>query len=74
MKTEAFDKEVEDLSHLKLRVDVETQFLELHLLTLHQELLILKDFENMDEKVTNKVLDSLKEKYEMERKVCRYEW
>jgi hypothetical protein len=70
LKTEAFDKEVEDLSCLKIRVNVEAKFLELHLLTLHQELLILKDFEDVEEKVTNKVLNSLKEKHEMERKVC----
>lgn len=54
---------------MKMRVNVEAKFLELHLLTLHQELLILKDFEDVEEKVTNNVLDSLKEKHEIERKV-----
>jgi hypothetical protein len=69
-KIDAFDREVEDLSHLKLRVNVEAKFLELHLLTLQQELTVLKDFEDMDEEVSNKVLNSLKDKHDMERKVC----
>lgn len=70
LEAEAFDKEVEDLSHLKIRVTVEAKFLELHLLTLHQEFLVLKDFEDVEQEVTNKVLNSLKEKHETERKVC----
>jgi hypothetical protein len=70
LKTEAFDKEVEDLSNLKIRVAVEAKFLELHLLTLQQELIILRDFEDVEDKVTNKVLNSLKEKDELERMVC----
>lgn len=70
MKIEAFDREVEDLSHLKLRVNVEVKFLELHLLTLQQELTVLKDFEDVDEEVSNKILNSLKDKHDMERKVC----
>lgn len=70
MKIEAFDREVEDLSHLKLRVNVEAKFLELHLLTLQQELIVLKDFEDADEEVSNRVLNSLKDKHDMERKVC----
>jgi len=69
-KTEAFDREVEDLSHLKLRINVEAKFLELHLLTLQQELTVLKDFEDVDEEVSNKILNSLKDKHDMERKVC----
>jgi len=70
MKIEAFDREVEDLSHLKLRVNVEAKFLELHLLTLQQELTVLKDFEGVDEEVSNKILNSLKDKHDLERKVC----
>jgi hypothetical protein len=70
LKIEAFDKEVEDLSDLKIRVSVEAQFLELHLLTLQQELIILRDFEDMEDEVSNKVLNTLKEKYELERTVC----
>jgi hypothetical protein len=70
LKTEAFDKEVEDLSNLKIRVAVEAKFLELHLLTLQQELIILRDFEGVEDEVSNKVLNSLKEKHELERMVC----
>ena len=70
MKIEAFDREVEDLAHLKLRVNVEAKFLELHVLTLQQELTVLKDFEDVDEEVSNKILNSLKDKHDMERKVC----
>jgi hypothetical protein len=70
LKIKAFDKEVEDLSSLKIRVSVEAKFLELHLLTLHQELIILKDFESAEEEASKKVLNSLKDKYEMEKKVC----
>jgi hypothetical protein len=70
LKTEAFDKEVEDLSALKIRVAVEAKFLELHLLTLQQELIILRDFEDVEDKVSNKVINSLKEKHELERMVC----
>lgn len=69
MKIEAFDREVEDLSHLKLRVNVEAKFLELHLLTLQQELIVLKDFEDADEEVSNRVLNSLKDKHDMQKKV-----
>jgi len=69
MKIEAFDREVEDLSHLKLRVNVEAKFLELHLLTLQQEFTVLKDFEDVDKEVSNKILNSLKDKHDMERKV-----
>jgi hypothetical protein len=68
-RIEAFDTEVEDLSNLKLRVNVEAKFLELHLLTLQQELTVLKDFEDVDEEVSNKVLNSLQDKHDMERKV-----
>ena len=69
MKIEAFDREVEDLSHLKLRVNVEAKFLELHLLTLQQELTVLKDFEDVDKEMSQKILNSLKDKHDMERKV-----
>jgi hypothetical protein len=70
LKTEAFDKEVEDLSNVKIRVAVEAKFLELHILTLQQELIILRGFEDVEDKVSNKVLNSLKEKYELQRMVC----
>lgn len=70
LKIEAFDKEVEDLSNLKIRVAVEAKFLELHLLTLQQELIILRDFEDVEDEVSNRVLNSLKEKHELERMVC----
>jgi hypothetical protein len=72
LKIEAFDKEVEDLSDLKIRVSLEAKFLELHLLTLQQELIILRDFEDMEDEVSNKVLNSLKEKHELERTVCLF--
>lgn len=70
MNIEAFDKEVEDLSHLKLRVNVEAKFLELHLLTLQQELAVLKEFEHENQEVSNKVLSSRKDTHDMERTVC----
>jgi hypothetical protein len=70
LKTEAFDKEVEELSNLKIRVVVEAKFLELHILTLQQELIILKDFEDMEDEASTKVLNSLKENHELERMVC----
>jgi hypothetical protein len=69
LKTEAFDKEVEDLSNLKIRVALEANFLELHLLTLQQELIILRDFEDVEDDISNKVLNSLKEKHELEKMV-----
>jgi hypothetical protein len=70
LKIEAFDKEIEDLSDLKIRISVEAKFLELHLLILQQELIILSDFEGLEDEVSNKVINSLKEKHELERTVC----
>jgi hypothetical protein len=70
LEIEAFEKDVEDLSDLKIRASVEAKFLELHLLTLQQELIILRDFEDIEDEVSNKVFNSLEEKCELERTVC----
>ncbi|XP_069678702.1 cilia- and flagella-associated protein 44 [Periplaneta americana] len=67
--TSEFDKEVKKLSDLKNKINVDAKFLELHLLTLHQEMIILEAFENVEEEVSDKVLNSIKEKHEMEVKI-----
>ncbi|PSN52096.1 hypothetical protein C0J52_03893 [Blattella germanica] len=68
-KTLAFDKEVEELRDGKATAHMDSKILELHMLTLQQEVLILKDYEAIEDEVSNKVMTSLEEKHNLDEKV-----
>lgn len=55
VRIEAFDEEVEKLSDGRYDVEVMAKFKEIFLLTLNHELLILKDFEGIEESLANEV-------------------
>jgi cilia- and flagella-associated protein 44 len=54
-----FDNELETLSEERLQVQVEAKFLDNYLLTLNQELWLLKDFEKLEEKLIVNVEDHI---------------
>lgn len=50
-RVKAFDSKLQDLYEERLLVDVDAKFLEQYLLTLNQELWVLKDFEQLEERL-----------------------
>ena len=59
---EELDKQLDDLERERLEIMTESVYSELFLLTLHQELIILKDFESMENLLTMKVNEKLIER------------
>ncbi|XP_053686558.1 cilia- and flagella-associated protein 44 [Sabethes cyaneus] len=50
-----FDRQIEQLAENRIQVEVDAKYLEIHQLTLYQELWILKDFEKIEQKMINSV-------------------
>lgn len=69
MNIRDFDVAIVQLNEKKYQLEVELEFLELYLLTLHQEVLILKKFEAAEEEKENKLFDKLKEKRDFQKKM-----
>lgn len=57
-----FDEEVAQLSDEKIQLQLDLKFIELHLLTLHREILVLKTFEKEENIKSNVAFELLKEK------------
>lgn len=64
-----FDEDIFRLHESKLRIEVDIKFLELYLLTVHQEVLILKKFEAAEEEKENNLFEKLTEKHEIQKKM-----
>lgn len=56
---DAFDNEIIELQKARLDVDLKTKFLEAHFLMLYQELWILKDFEQVESEMLEKIASDL---------------
>lgn len=54
-RVKAFDCKLQDLYEERLQVDADAKFLEQYLLTLNQELWVLKDFEQLEEKLVDQM-------------------
>lgn len=54
-RVKAFDEKAQALYEERLQVDVDAKFLEQYLLTLNQELWVLKDFEQLEEKLIDEM-------------------
>uniref|UniRef100_A0A336MUJ4 CSON006942 protein n=1 Tax=Culicoides sonorensis TaxID=179676 RepID=A0A336MUJ4_CULSO len=54
-RVNAYDLKVQDLFEERLQVEVDAKFLEQYLITLNQELWILKDFEQLEERLVDKM-------------------
>lgn len=50
-----FDQEVETVYNERFQVLVDATYIDLHLLTLHQELIVLKEFESAEDSLSDKV-------------------
>ncbi|KAK6640272.1 hypothetical protein RUM44_011958 [Polyplax serrata] len=64
-----FDESIVQLNEKKYQILVDLEFLELYLLTLHQEVLILKKFEAAEEEKENRLFDKLREKHDTQKKM-----
>lgn len=60
-----FDKQVEQLSQDRFQVELDAKFLDLYILTLNQELFVLKDFEQLESKMEKSVEDTMMTKSSM---------
>ena len=63
------DNELDVLEKDRLEIVTETVYLDLLLLTLHQELIILRNFEVVEDSLTAKVNDKLKDLMDVKKKV-----
>lgn len=66
---EAFDEELDQLEKERLEIVHESVYMDLYLLTMHQELIILKRFEGTENELSEKVNDSAKTKTAAKSKV-----
>lgn len=64
-----YDNDIHELKEKKCKVEVDVKFLQLYLLTVHQEVLILKKFEAQEEEKENKLFEKLLEKHEIQKKL-----
>lgn len=64
-KIQSFDDAIEDIYNMRLQVAVDATFMDLHLLTLNQELLILTKSEAVEDKYTEKVHAIMEEMLDM---------
>lgn len=66
---EVFDEELDELEKERLEIVHESVYMDLYLLTMHQELIVLKRFEGMENELSEKVDDKLKTKTAVKSKV-----
>lgn len=66
-----FDEEVERVSEERYQVEVKSKFKELYLLTLNQELWILKDFEQLEDKMVEEVDNRLLDKKQLTMRIAQ---
>lgn len=66
-----FDSEIGKLSSERYEIEVKAKFKELYLLTLNQELMILKDFEKLEEKMVEDVEGKMLEKRQMTQRIAQ---
>lgn len=64
-----FDETINILNEERYQVEIDIEFLELFVLTLHQEVLILKKFEAAEEEKENKLFNKLRERHETQKKL-----
>lgn len=64
-----FDEAIVELNKKKYQIQVDVEFLELYVLTLHQEVLILKKFEAAEQQKESKLFEKLREKHETQKKM-----
>nr|CAD7399612.1 unnamed protein product [Timema cristinae] len=60
-----FDEHIDFLINTKIEVEVKAKFLEIHLLKLEQELCILKDFEEAENEISERVDSNVNEKHDI---------
>lgn len=65
----ALDQSLDKLERERLEIITDSVYMELFILTLHQELIILKDFEAMENMLTEKVAEKSKEMASAKSKV-----
>lgn len=58
---EKFDEKLESLANERLKISVDANFMDLYLLQLHQELIVLKDFELREDSLTDNVNNRIEE-------------
>lgn len=68
---QAYDDEVKESQEQKIDVIVSSKVQELHLLSLHQELIIIKEFEATEDNLSQNVLEKTEEKSGMLAKVTK---
>lgn len=66
---EAFDKSLGDLFTESVEVALKANVIDLQILTLHHELIILKEFESVEEQLSQKVNQTLQELIDMEQSI-----
>ena len=66
---ETFDEELNELERERLEIIHESVYMDLYLLTMHQELIVLKRFESMENELSQKVDDTWKTKTSVTNKV-----
>lgn len=65
-KIDKFNEKLQDLAEQKLKVEYDATFMELHKLKLHQELLVLKNFETFEDTLSDNVNTKLNEYLDMQ--------
>lgn len=66
-----FDKQVEQLSQDRFQVEVDAKFLDLYILTINQELFVLKDFEQIENNMIKLVEKTMLEKNDMFQRIVK---
>ena len=66
-----FDEEIERVSEERYNVEVKSKFKELYLLTLNQELWILKDFEQLEDKMVEEVDNRIIDKKQLTMRIAQ---
>ncbi|XP_023287600.1 uncharacterized protein LOC105700070 isoform X2 [Orussus abietinus] len=66
---EDLDEELDELERERLEIVADSVYMDLFLLTLHQEFIVLKDFETMENLLTDKVNEKLKEQADVKKKI-----
>ncbi|XP_046415054.1 cilia- and flagella-associated protein 44 [Neodiprion fabricii] len=66
---EELDKSLDELERERLQIVTDSVYMELFILTLHQELIVLKDFEAMEDMLTEKVTEKINERVTAKMKI-----
>ena len=64
-RSEQFDSEIDEIEDTRLYTDIKAKYLELHLLTLYQELWILKDFKRIEDTLEENMTEDITAKNEL---------